>query len=180
MERPNTVAGLIEKRRELVARLERARAEIKTLISGLDALDITLKLFGAEGSNAKPMRLPPAHPAAKGEFQRAALDLFRETGGPISSRMVATRFCETRGLDLDDAAFRSIRCRASSGLWNMRKRRMIRRVGPKGSDAKWVLVDGFDLGRSRYWIADLRDAEGEEQDRGQSAAMLPRDATNSL
>ena len=118
MERPNTVAGLIEKRRELVARLERARAEIKTLISGLDALDITLKLFGAEGSNAKPMRLPPAHPAAKGEFQRAALDLFRETGGPISSRMVATRFCETRGLDLDDAAFRSIRCRASSGLWS--------------------------------------------------------------
>ena len=60
-------------RRELVARLERARAEIKTLITSLDALDIALKLFGADGTNAKRMRLPPAHPAAKGEFQRAAL-----------------------------------------------------------------------------------------------------------
>ena len=60
MERPNTVSGLIDKRRELIARLEQARAEIKTLISGLDALDIALRLFGAEGAVTKPMRLPPA------------------------------------------------------------------------------------------------------------------------
>jgi hypothetical protein len=163
MERPNTVAGLIHKRRELVARLERARAEIKTLICGLDALDVALQLFGADGTNAKPMRLPPAHPAAKGEFQRAVLDLFRETGGPITSCMVAKRFCEGRGLHVDDAAFKAIRYRASSGLCNMRTRRMIRRIGPKGSGAQWVLVEGFDLGRSRYWQADLRDAGADEQ-----------------
>lgn len=163
MERPNTVAGLIEKRRELVAKLERARAEIKTLICGLDALDGALKLFGADGTNAKPMRLPPAHPAAKGEFQRLALDLFRETGGPISSRMVAERFCKNREIELDNVAFRSIRYRASSGLGNMRNRQMIRRIGPKGADARWVLVDGFDLGRSRYWMADLRDTSEQEE-----------------
>ena len=163
MPRPNTVAGLIEKRRELAARLERARAEIKTLITGLDALDVALRLFGSDGASAKPMRLPPAHPAAKGEFQRAALDLFRETGGPISSRMVAERFCESRGLNVDDAVFKAIRYRASSGLCNMRTRRMIRRIGPKGPDARWALVEGFDLGRSRYWIADLRDTVPTEQ-----------------
>lgn len=157
MERPNTVAGLIEKRRELTARLERTRAEIKSLVTGLDAIDIALKLFGADGSQARPLRLPPAHPAAKGEFQRAALDLFRDTGGPISSQMVARRFCEARGLSLDDAAFKAIRYRASSGLCNMQTRGMIRRIGPKGPAARWVLVEGFDIGRSRYWNADLRD-----------------------
>lgn len=163
MERPNTVSGLIEKRRELVARLEVARSEIKTLVSGLDALDVALKLFGADGTSAKPMRLPPAHPAVKGEFQRIALDLFRETGGPISSRLVAERFCKNRGFEPDDAAFKGIRYRASTGLCHMRDRRMIRRVGPKGADARWVMVDGFDLGRPRYWSAELRDTGEQEQ-----------------
>lgn len=149
--------GLINKRRELVALLERSRAEIKTLISGIDALDVALKLFGADGNNAKPMRLPPAHPAGKGEFQRITLDLLRETGEPISSQMVAQRFCENRELNLDDAAFRAVRYRASSGLHNMRLRRMIRRIGPKGPDARWQLVDGFDIGRARYWNADFRE-----------------------
>ena len=161
MERPNTVHGLIDKRRELVALLERSRAEIKTLISGIDALDVALKLFGADGSNAKPMRLPPAHPAGKGEFQRIALDLLRETGEPISSRMVAQRFCDNRSLNLDDAAFKSVRYRASSGLHNMRIRRMIRRVGPKGPNARWQLVEGFDLGRARYWNAEFRDVSAQ-------------------
>lgn len=157
MERPNTVSGLINKRRELMARLEMVRAEMKSLVSGIDALDVALRLFGAEGKDTKPMRLPPAHPAGKGEFQRVVLDLFRETGGPISSRMVAERFCQKRDLIADDAVFRSIRYRASSGLCNMQKRKMVRRVGPKGVDARWVLVEGFDLGRSRYWHPDLRD-----------------------
>ncbi len=39
MERPNTVAGLIEKRRELVARLKLARDETRTLTCGIDAID---------------------------------------------------------------------------------------------------------------------------------------------
>lgn len=157
MERPSTIHGLIHTRRELVARLERSRGEIKSYLSGIDAIDVALKLFGADGTNAKPMRLPPAHPARKGEFQRIALDLLRETGEPISSHMVAKRFCDIRELNLDDAAFKSVRYRASSGLCNMQIRRMIRRIGPKGPEARWKLVDGFDVGRARYWDAEIRD-----------------------
>lgn len=100
MERPNTVSGLLEKRRELEARLKVARTEIKKLIVGLDALDVALRLFGAADVATKPKRLPHPHPAAKGEFQRLALDLFRETEGPITSLMVAKRFCENRDLAL--------------------------------------------------------------------------------
>jgi hypothetical protein len=60
MERPNTVADLIEKRRELVARLKLSRDEIKTLTCGIDAIDVVLKLFAPEidGQTARPMRLP--------------------------------------------------------------------------------------------------------------------------
>lgn len=151
MERPNTVAGLLQKRRELTVRLKVVRAEDKTLTMGIDALDIALRLFGSVDARTKPMRLPPAHPAAKGEFQRLALDLFRETGSQITSRMVADRFCETRNLKVDDVTFKSIRYRASNCLCNMRNRGMIRRVGAtKGANARWGLVEGFDLDRSRY------------------------------
>jgi hypothetical protein len=71
MERPNTVAGLIEKRRELVARLKLAQNEIKSLTCGIDAIDVVLKLFAPEidGRTAKPMRLPIPHAAGKGEMQ---------------------------------------------------------------------------------------------------------------
>jgi len=151
MERPNTVAGLLQKRRELVARLKVARADVKSFVIGIDAIDVTLKLFGAEVIATRPMRLPPAHAAGKGEFQRAALDLFRETGAPITSRMLAERFCKSRGLTVDDATFKSIRYRASSGLSHMRDRGMVRRVGArKGANAQWALVEGFDLEQARY------------------------------
>ena len=151
MERPNTVKGLLQKRRELTARLKFVEAEAKTLTMGLDALDIALRLFGSEDARTRPMRLPPAHPAAKGEFQRLALDLFRETGSPITSRMVADRFCEMRSLTVDEVTYKSIRYRATNGLCNMRSRGMIRRVGAtKGANARWALVEGFDLGRARY------------------------------
>src|ERR1039458_9505721 len=105
MERPNTVAGLIEKRRELVARLKLAKAEIKSLHSGIDAIDAVLKLFAPEvdGSMAKEMRLPVPYAADKGEMQRAALDLLRETQAPITSLMVAERFCEERGFQIGRA-----------------------------------------------------------------------------
>jgi hypothetical protein len=65
MEKPNTVAALIEKRRELAARLKQAKAEIKTLHSGIDAIDAMLKLFAPEinGADAKPMRLPVPYAA---------------------------------------------------------------------------------------------------------------------
>ena len=146
MERPNTVAGLIEKRRELVARLKLAKAEIKTLTAGIDSLDAVLKLFAPEinGADAKPMRLPIPHAAAKGEMQRAALDLLRETGQPIVSRMVAERFCESRGFKPDPAAFKAIRYRASNAMCNLREKGLVRQIGKKGADVRWLLADNGD------------------------------------
>jgi hypothetical protein len=144
MERPNTVAGLLEKRRELVARLKAANAEIKTLTIGLDAIDVVLKLFAPEinAADAKPMRLPIPHGAAKGEMQRAALTALRETQGPITSRIVAERFCQARGLHLDPAAFQGVHHRASNAMRHLRAKGLIQMVGKRGQDVRWTLTDG--------------------------------------
>ena len=146
MERPNTVAGLIEKRRELTARLKLAKSEIKSLTAGIDALDQVLKLFAPEinGADAKEMRLPIAHAANKGEMQRAALDLLRETSEAVTSRMVASRFCDTRNLRLDEAAFKSVRYRASNAMCHLRDKGLVRQVGKKGADVRWVLAESQD------------------------------------
>jgi hypothetical protein len=52
------LAGLVEKRRQLDSQLDRAGAEIKMLVIGLDALDIALNLFDADEIKGKPMRRP--------------------------------------------------------------------------------------------------------------------------
>ena len=65
MERPNTVAGLIEKRRELVARRKLAEADIKAFTSGIDAIDIVLKLFGSEIGRSKCQAQAFADPARR-------------------------------------------------------------------------------------------------------------------
>jgi hypothetical protein len=142
MERPNTVAGLINKRRELVAKLKLAEADAKALTVGIDALDVVLKLFApdVDGAAAKPMRLPTYHAASKGEMQRAALDLLRQTGAPITSRMVAQRFCQARGLTPDDATFTNIRNRASNALCHMRDKGIIQPVGRDKANVCWGLV----------------------------------------
>ena len=144
MERPNTVAGLIEKRRELVARLKVAQNDIQSLTSGIDAIDVVLKLFAPEidGRAAKPMRLPIPHAAGKGEMQRTALELLREPGEAITSRMLAQRFCERRGLHLDDMSFKRIHYRASSAIGHLRQKGLIRQVGRKGADVQWAICDG--------------------------------------
>ena len=144
MERPNTVAGLIEKRRELVARLKLARDETRTLTCGIDAIDVVLKLFAPEidGRTAKPMRLPIPHAAGKGEMQSIAFELQREPGNAITSRMLAERFCERRGLHLDDISFRKIRYRASSTMSNLRQKGLVRQIGRKGTDMQWAICDG--------------------------------------
>jgi hypothetical protein len=143
MERPNTVAGLIEKRRELVARLKLARDETRTLTCGIDAIDVVLKLFAPEvdGRTAKPMRLPIPHAAAKGEMQSIAFELLRERSA-ITSRMLAERFCEKRGLQLDDISFQRIRYRASSTMSNLRRKGLVRQIGRKGTDMQWAICDG--------------------------------------
>jgi hypothetical protein len=89
MERPNTVAGLLEKRRTLAARLKIVQAEVQALTLDIDALDTVLRLFAPEidGRTLKAKRLPSPFHAAKGELQRLVLDTIRSRVSSIIGKM---------------------------------------------------------------------------------------------
>ena len=140
MERPNTVAGLIEKRRVTLAHLRVTQADAQRLTADLDALDHVLALFAPEidGHDLKGKRLPSPYAAKRGELRRIALDLLRETGGPITSLMVAERFCAGRGLTPEGRALTTVRNRVSHVLGKMKASGVVRDVPLAGAYRGWV------------------------------------------
>ena len=87
------------------------------------------------------MRLPIPQAAGRGEMQRTALELLREPGEAITSRMLAERFCERRGLHLDDLFFKKVPYRASSAIGHLRQKGLVRQVGKKGANVRWAICD---------------------------------------
>jgi hypothetical protein len=130
MERPNTVAGLIEKRRTLLAKLKIAQADVQALTVDLDAIDTVLRLFAPEieGRTLKAKRLPSPFYAAKNEIQCLVLDTIRETAGPVTSLTIAERFCASRGMKPDDRTLMTIRNRISTRLGKMKAAGTVRPV----------------------------------------------------
>ena len=141
MERPNTVAGLIEKRRVTLANLKLAQADAQRLTADLDALDRVIGLFAPEieGRGFKAKRLPPPYAARKGEMQRAVMDTMREADGPVTSLMIAQRFCEARGLEADGPTLTMIRNRASGTLGKMCANGAVQAVALAGGYKGWTL-----------------------------------------
>ena len=144
IERPNTVAGLLDKRRDLSARLKAASADVRQLTSDIDALDVVIRLFASDidGRGLKAKRLPSPFTAKKGEMQRIALAMMREEDRPITSIMLAERFCEARGLKPDDQTLTSIRNRASIAIGRMKGRGLVRQVPLAGEYKGWRLSYG--------------------------------------
>lgn len=71
--RPNTVAGLMEKRRELAALLKRVREEEKKIVCDLDHIDAAIRLFDPTADTNRIIRHPTKHRAKKGEVVRLAV-----------------------------------------------------------------------------------------------------------
>ena len=60
VERPNTVAGLIEKRREIAGKIEHHQRALNELIIDLDHVDHTIRLFApdCDVTLAQPKQFP--------------------------------------------------------------------------------------------------------------------------
>jgi hypothetical protein len=52
--------------------------------------------------------------------------------------MVAERFCEKRGLHVDDTSFKKIHYRASQATRHLRNKALIRQSGKDGMHVQWV------------------------------------------
>jgi hypothetical protein len=104
VERPNTLAGLVEKRAEIAGQISHTRAT--QLIIDLDHVDAAIRIFDpsydVEGVRQK---IPSAaHRAIRGDMTRATLDALRGAPGPMTTKELARHVMAERGLNTADTA----------------------------------------------------------------------------
>lgn len=110
-ERPNTVAGLVEKHKELCGLRERYRNEIKKLTVDIDHIDACIRLFDPEADTYAIKEYVTKHRAQKGTVKRFVLNSLRETDKPLTSRIITESWVADRGLRADEATLNAIRKR---------------------------------------------------------------------
>jgi len=143
MERPNTVAGLIDKRREISGRIEHLQAELNDLVIDLDHIDHAIHLFSPEldVSLAKPKQFPARHAAFRGEMQRFVLGALRNASAPLTSLEIAIEVVKGRGLDPNDSrAVSLIRKRVGACLFKLKAGNLARDVATAGPYKGWQKV----------------------------------------
>jgi hypothetical protein len=141
VERPNTVAGLIEKRREIAGKIEYHQRVLNELIIDLDHVDHTIRLFDpdCDVSLAQPKAFPARHAAFRGEMQRFVLGALRAATGPLTSLEIAIDVVKGRGLDPNDPrAVSLIRKRVGACLFHLKAKGLARDVPTAGAYKGWV------------------------------------------
>lgn len=113
-DRPNTVAGLVEKHKELLDLRDRYRAEIKKLTVDIDHLDAAIRLFDPNADTSAIKQYVTKHRAQKGTVKRFILNTFREATEPLTSRQIAEMWLQDRGLVADEATTTTIRKRVGA------------------------------------------------------------------
>jgi hypothetical protein len=129
VERPNTVAGLVEKRAEIAGQISHTRATLRQLIIDLDHVDAAIRIFDPsydiEGIRQK---IPSAaHRAIRGDMTRATLDALRVAPGPMTTIELARHVMAERGLNTADKAMLQLITRRTGALLRWQKSRGILR-----------------------------------------------------
>ncbi|MBO6724624.1 MAG: hypothetical protein JJ911_03030 [Rhizobiaceae bacterium] len=128
-DRPNTVAGLIAKHKELLDLREKYRAEIKKLTVDIDHLDAAIRLFDPNADTSPIKQYVTKHRAQKGSVKRFILDAFREATEPLTSRQLAEMWLQDRGLVADYATTTTIRKRIGACIKTCVNQGLIEDVG---------------------------------------------------
>ena len=139
-ERPNTVAGLIAKRDELVKLRKTLEQDLRSVTCDLDHLDAAIRLFDVETTPDAIKRYARKHRAKKGTVRRFILTALREGTEPVTSRQLTVQWCEERGLKSDDATFLIIRNRLGACLNNMQQQGITTGAGVADGYKRWRLA----------------------------------------
>lgn len=134
MERPNTVAGLVAKRDELVKYRKQLERDRRGVTVDIDHLGTAIRLFDPEQTPAARKRYATQHRAKKGTVRRFVLRYLREATEPVTSRQITLQWMTERGLKTDDATFVLIRKRIGACLTALKEDGLAEGVG---------LVDGY-------------------------------------
>lgn len=140
--RPNTVSGLIEKRREISGQIEHHQRALNDLIVDLDHIDHTIHMFAPDQDLAlvQPKQFPARHGAYRGEMQRFVLGALRNSDTPVTTLEIAIEVVKGRGLDPNDArAVSLIRKRVGSCMNKLVAKGLAREVPSEGTYKQWVM-----------------------------------------
>lgn len=142
-ERPNTIAGLVAKRRELEAVRASLEADLRKVVCDLDHLDGAIRLFEPEAAPAAVHRYAAKHRGGEGKLQRFVLERLHEAREPATSKGLPEARTAARGLRADDATFVVLRNRVGACLITLRARGIVRNAPWRDGYAGY----GMDLGR---------------------------------
>ena len=119
-ERPNTVAGLLAKRDELIKLRNHLEADARKVTCDIDHLEAVIALFDPENTPEAVKRYTTKHRAQKGHLKRFVLAFLRDNPGFHTSKTLTTAWIEARGLRADDATYVILRKRLGACLTNLR------------------------------------------------------------
>lgn len=139
-----TLSGLLRKRAELAAEVEKARQEWEIAGSALDAIDAAIRVFRPTiAPEDLPEKRPaPAYTGGTNEIQRYLLDLLRRSGKPIRTLEAAAAVMAERHIDpRDRVASTLIRKRCGEALGRLRLRGLVTGVKyGSGVELEWRLA----------------------------------------
>lgn len=142
-EAPNTVSGLIRKRKEIAGQIEDAQLRLRQAIIDLDNIDATIRLFrpDIDLEEISPSPLPPRHSAYKGEMSRIILSALRDSGRAMTSKEVTFHVMAARGLNVHDLRLvRLIQKRVGAALKHWRVRGVLQAAKGPGSFLLWEVT----------------------------------------
>lgn len=139
-DRPNTLAGLVAKRHELVAYRDRLEADIIALTVDIDHLEAAIRIFDPEDTPEARMRYAALHRAPKGQSTRFVLRKLREASEPLTSRALADMWCADRGLNAKASTVSMIRKRLGATLKALHNKGRVRQEGHVEGLIGWRLA----------------------------------------
>jgi hypothetical protein len=136
MENEHTINGLIRKRAELAGKIEHEQTVLRQLIIDFDNIDAALRIFkpDIDLEEIRPQPLPPRSAAFKGQVTQALFSYLREAKGPMTTKQMAARVMQDRGLNpLDKKLAQVIVKRVGAACKHHRNLGRLRSVrGPDG------------------------------------------------
>lgn len=139
IQRPNTVAGLQAKRKELIGLRDQFEANIKKLTVDIDHLEAAIRLFDPEQTPAAIAAYAVKHRAKHGHMRRFILEVLRQTPAPMTSKGITEAWVGDRGLRTDEATYVILRKRVGACLIALRNQGLVETVGEAGGFKTWRL-----------------------------------------
>lgn len=139
-ERPNTVAGLMAKRDELLKLRKHLDAETRKVTCDIDHLDACIALFDPANTPEAIQRYATKHRARHGHVRRFVLTFLRDATGPVTSRDITDAWIKDRGLRADDDTFVLIRKRIGACLNALKADGQVTGTATGGDYKAWALA----------------------------------------